>query len=294
MKFQHIGLVAKLKTKGIQETLPLVFNYLNSKKIPFSCTHETAELLSQSSTILGLKDLAKQSDLIIVVGGDGSLLSVARTAVLYDTPILGISCGKLGFLTDIRPDDIQKKLDKIFSGKYLEEKRFLLSADVTKHDQSTHTELALNEVVLGLKEMAQMLEFEVYSDSALMYGQRSDGLIIATPTGSTAYALSAGGPIIQPNLNVIVLIPKFPHSLTYRPIVIDGDSTIQIKLAKTPKQLPLLVLDGHNEINLTVQDKIIIHKFEKTLRLIHPQKYCYSENLRSKLHWGTQLTDSFK
>jgi NAD+ kinase len=208
---------------------------------------------------------------------------------VHNVPVLGINRGQLGFLTDIKPEELETQLKPILNGAYREEKRFLIEASVKQEGLYSDQGNALNDIVLFPGQTAQLIEFELYIDKQFVYSQRSDGLIISTPTGSTAYSLSAGGPIMQPHLNVLVLVPMFPHTLTSRPIVIDADSEIMILVADFNKTNPRLSYDGQSHTSLMPGAEIKIRKQARPLRLIHPYNHDYYEVLRTKLHWGKQL-----
>lgn len=285
MKFNHIGIIGKQDRPAIQETVKKLIGFLNNTNKTFILSNET--LPNATYEHLPQDKLAKTTDLLIVVGGDGSLLSAARDAVLHDTPIVGINLGCLGFLSDICPTTLEKQLEQIFDDQYQLEQRFLLDTFINNETKSVG--LALNEIVLSPGKAPHMIEFETYIDHEFMYSQRSDGMIIATPTGSTAYALSAGGPIVHPTLNAITLIPMFPHALTNRPIVIDGDSQIEIHLSAETTRQPQLICDSQTIIQLNTNDKILIKKCKKSLQLIHPMNYNYFDALHSKLHWEREL-----
>jgi len=205
-----------------------------------------------------------------------------------EIPILGINRGSLGFLTDILPSQLEK-IKAILEGKFILEKRFLLTATVTSNNKIISQDDALNEVALIPDAIPHMIEFEIYIDKQFVCSQNSDGLIIATPTGSTAYALSGGGPILHPQLDAIVLVPMFPHSLNNRPIVVQGQCEISIIVSPNNDTSPRLSCDGRAYLNAEPGSEITIRKKPKTLHLIHPLDYSYYETLRSKLHWGKKL-----
>lgn len=233
-------------------------------------------------------------DLAIVVGGDGNLLAAGRYFSQIKVPIIGINRGQLGFLTDIKPSEIKKELLKILKGKYQTETRFLLKAAVNKNPNDkkikpTEAHNALNDIVIFPGETAQLIEFELEIDGLFVYSQKSDGLIIATPTGSTAYSLSAGGPILQSDMDAIILTPMFPHTLTSRPLVISSNSEIKIHISENNKMDPKLSFDGQVYQQLKRGDNINICKQHRKMTLIHPVGYDYYKVFRQKLHWGKQL-----
>lgn len=284
--FKRIALLGRQNEKGIEKTLLVVKDYLVSLDIEVVLEPSTAQLIPDSDLpVLPKELLCKNCDLIVVVGGDGSMLHGAHIAAQYDIPVLGINRGRLGFLTDIRPDELYK-IREVLSGEYIQEERFLLTAVVLHEDQTTSGSCdALNDVVLLPGNVAHMIEFEIHIDNQIICTQRADGIIIATPTGSTAYALSGGGPILHPGLNAIVLVPMFPHTLSSRPIVVKGDSDITIVLVKDHGVAPRVSCDGKQRIPLSPGDKIHIKKKAKKLILIHPQEYNYFATLREKLGW---------
>ncbi len=291
-QFKTIGIIGRVRNPGVKETLHALIHYLSDLKINFFIDQETADAIDEKKLPrLNREALAKECDLVIVVGGDGSLLHAAHVLVNHETPMLGINRGSLGFLTDIHPTEFEK-IRVILEGKYSLEKRFLLTATVEYQKKIIGTDDALNEVALIPDAVPHMIEFEIYIDNQFVCSQNSDGLIIATPTGSTAYALSAGGPILHPQLDAIALIPMFPHTLTSRPIVIEGKSEIKIILSPQNKTSPRLTCDGKNYFTVTPGSHIKIAKKPKQLHLIHPLDYHYYETLRSKLHWGTKLNYS--
>lgn len=232
------------------------------------------------------EEMGKVCQLVIVVGGDGSMLKAAPVLAEQDLPVVGINRGRLGFLTDILPEEIETGLGRILAGEYKLESRFLL--DVIRPDKCGEQLLgtAMNDVVLHPGVAAQMIEFELYVDERFVYNQTSDGLIVATPTGSTAYAMSAGGPIMHPRLDALVLVPMYPHSLSSRPIVVDSDSTIKLVLGGRHKSTPQVSCDGSVVHACEAGDSVLIRRKSKQLKLLHPVDYDYYATCRSKLGWS--------
>jgi NAD+ kinase len=290
--FKQIGIIGNYRQENTSETVLALKAYLQARQMHIIMDAETAAALPADNVpTLPRKELGKQTDLIIVVGGDGSMLHAAYSIVQHGTPVLGINRGRLGFLTDIRPNELSTKLDAVLNGEYREEKRFLLDAQLIHTDGSIIAQdYALNEVVLAPGHVSHMVEFEIYVNQQFVSSQRADGLITATPTGSTAYALSGGGSILHPSLNALLLFPMFPHTLTSRPIIIDADNEIQIVVASRSKISPRISCDGREHIPVAPSDRIIIRKKREHLTLIHPLDYNYFETLRTKLHWGTKLS----
>lgn len=292
-QFKTIGLVGTHTSPLVAETLSDAAQTLEVWGLKCLIEKESARAMHNLSyNIASMDEVAEKADLILAVGGDGNLLQAARIASLYGVPVVGINRGQLGYLTDLSPEDFKVHLRKILEGEFIEEQRFLLTGKVIGVDGKKKKELknnALNDIVLFPGEIAQLIEFELRIDGQFVYSQRSDGLIISTPTGSTAYALSAGGPIIAPSLNALLLVPKLPHTLSNRPVVINADSIIEISLSPNNKTAARLSYDGQNHVNLELGDIIQIERQEKLLKLLHPAHYDYYEIWREKLGWGKQL-----
>lgn len=288
-QFKTIGLIGTHTNHLVAETLSEAAQTLEVWGLNCIIEKESARALHNLSyNIAPMEELAEKADLLLAVGGDGNLLQAARIASIYGLPVIGINRGQLGYLTDLSPEDFKTHLRKILAGEFIEEQRFLITGKILRHKKELKNN-ALNDIVLFPGEIAQLIEFELRIDGQFVYSQRSDGLIISTPTGSTAYALSAGGPIIAPSLNVLLLVPKLPHTLSNRPVVIDGNSIIEIRLSPNNKTLPRLSYDGQNHVNLELTDIIQIERQDKLLKLLHPAHYDYYEIWREKLGWGKQL-----
>ncbi len=291
MPFKKIGLMGSHRNPLVGQTLEQAAKVLRKLGASVYVEAESARGLTlEGALVMSLQDLSQQIDLVVAVGGDGNLLHAARMMSLQGVPVMGINRGQLGFLTDLSPDDLEAPFTQILQGEYVSEERFLLEGKVERQDGSVFgLGNALNDIVLFPGDIAQLIEFEMRIDGQFVYSQRSDGLIIATPTGSTAYALSAGGPIIAPHLQAMVLVPKLPHTLTSRPVVIDAKSQIEIRLAAYNKTEPRLSYDGQSHVTLSLGDRILIGKQAQPLTLLHPKSYNYYEVWREKLHWGRQL-----
>ena len=288
-QFKMAGIMGRVKNPGIIETLQALIAYLRSIHQEFIVEAETADSLNDTSIpTIARQELCTCCDLLIVVGGDGSLLHATHTVADCEIPVLGINRGRLGFLTDILPKEL-KKIEAILGGNYILEKRFLLTATVDHQGVILGQHNALNEVALIPNSMPHMNEFEIYINDQFVCSQDSDGVIIATPTGSTAYALSGGGPILHPQLNAIVIVPMFPHTLSMRPIVIDGSHQITIAISPKNTATPRLACDSQAIVSAPPGSYIHIQKKPEHLHLIHPLDYDYYASLRSKLHWGRKL-----
>ncbi|MBF0369615.1 MAG: NAD(+)/NADH kinase [Magnetococcales bacterium] len=236
--------------------------------------------------------LTQGQDLVVVIGGDGTFIGAARAVGDRNVPLLGINMGRLGFLTEVAHDDIYAAFEAILAGHHKTETRMILEISVVRDDVEVLSRRVLNDVVIHKGELARMIEFEVAIDDQFVFSSRADGLIVSTPTGSTAYSLSAGGPIIHPSLDAILLVPICPHTLTNRPIAVPGQGTATITL--TPDgQDRLLTLDGQSGFPLLHRDRILIRQSERRLRILHRADRNYYDVLRNKLRWGEQVGDIY-
>lgn len=226
------------------------------------------------------------ADIAIVVGGDGTMLHVARQVAPFDIPIAGVNLGRLGFLVDIRRDDMHDTLQKILQGQYRSEARIMLRAEIFRSGQSIHASEALNDVVISKGELARLIEFETLIDEYHVNTARADGIIIATPTGSTAYALSANGPILHPTLESVALVPICPHTLSNRPLVINSTSTVRIRMLDSGQQNTYVSFDGQSSVKLQDGDYVDIGMAEHRVRLLRPLEHSHYDVLRAKLGWG--------
>ena len=284
--FKIIGLMTRYQSDEIAQTLHELYGVLKNLGLDVIFEQQTATLMAKEHvTAVETSLLGQQVDLIISVGGDGSFLSAAHCAIDHDVPIVGVNRGRLGFLTDIQPQALEQQITRVLRGEFWLEERFLLNARVDGQLIGN----ALNDVVLKQGNISHMLEFDISINNKFMCRERADGLIIATPTGSTAYALSGGGPILHPGLDAIVLLPMFSHTLSSRPIVVTGESTLSITITEHNADGPTLRCDGQGEQTIAPKQSFQVNKFPKHLRLIHPQGYDYYQTLRSKLGWGRRL-----
>jgi NAD+ kinase len=288
--YKTIGLIGKPNHDGASATIQTLHKYLLANKYQVIVEVSVAQSLDIKKMKTGtLTDIGEQADLAIVIGGDGYMLGAARVLACFDIGVIGVNRGNLGFLTDLSPSEIIEPLEQILAGKSRSEQRFIIEAEVYRHGKLKSSNSAVNEAVLHAGKVASMIEFEVYIDGTFMFSQRSDGLIISTPTGSTAYSMSAGGPILTPNLNALSLVPMFPHTLTSRPIVVDGNSEIKLILANDNHENLQVSCDGHVILTVMPGDEVIIKKSECSIRLIHPLDHDYFNVLRNKLSWGNKL-----
>ena len=286
-QFRNIGIIGRLGSSQVLDTIRRLKKFLLDRQLHVILEDAIAEMLPghglQTST---RRHLGEICDLVIVVGGDGSLLGAARALAGSGVPVLGINRGSLGFLTDIRPDELELKVAEVLKGDYLTESRFLLQAEVRRHGEAMGQGDALNDIVLHPGKSTKMIEFELYIDGHFVCTQKADGLIIATPTGSTAYSLSAGGPIMHPKLDAIVIVPMCPHTLSSRPIVVDSNSELKVVVSPDLQIYPLVSCDGQNHFTCAPGDTITVAKKPQKLRLIHPLDHNYYEACRTKLGWG--------
>lgn len=286
--FKNIGLIAKRGgTSVVKDCLEKLVNFLHQRPIEIVIDASSARLISMQdlAIVANTEMLGTRCDLVIVIGGDGTLLQAARLLAKYDICLLGINLGRLGFLTDINPQEMEKYLGEILDGTFLEEDRFLINAEVYREENCLSSANALNDMVIHRWNMPHMLTFETTINGHFVNCQRADGILIATPTGSTAYALSAGGPIIHPSLNALVLVTICSHTLSNRPLVIDSDNCIEITISREQTGQAQLNSDGVLCQELLPGDRVVIEK-RQYIRLIHPQSHDHYATLRAKLNWA--------
>lgn len=289
--FHRIGIIGKFGDPGNASTLVELFEFLQARGHEVLTDQQSADLISDAQVkSLHIDRLPEHCDLIIAMGGDGTFLAAARATADYDIPLVGVNLGRLGFLVDISPQQLTSRLEQILDGHYKTESRALLQASIVRDGEVMHRQTAVNEVVVHRWVTPSMIEIVTSIDGVYLNTQRSDGLIVATPTGSTAYSLSAGGPILHPALHALVLVPLNPHTLSNRPIVIDDNVEITICFSQT-KQINALVTCDHLEIpDVLIGDKIVINKSDKTIKILHPEDHDYFHILRSKLNWSSGYT----
>jgi len=225
-------------------------------------------------------------ELIVSIGGDGTMLQSAKLAYEYDIPITGINKGRLGFLTDINPQDAETILDEIISGNYKTENRMLLEASISTNSNNKSIGYAFNDIVINRKETGRMISVETTIDDSFINTHEGDGFIVATPTGSTAYSLSCGGPILKPDVEAMLLVPICPHSLNDRPMVVPSSSEIMLRYDSDHNVSASIDLDGDTVSEMSTGENLVIRKATKSISLLHPDNYDYFDNLKSKLLWG--------
>ncbi len=286
-----IAIIGKPRDQQAIQTHRELYQWLTSEGYKVFIDDRLATILDEipQEQFASLVELGKNSDLAIVVGGDGNMLGAARILSRFDVPVIGVNRGNLGFLTDLNPDDFQASLKAVLDGEYIEEERFLLETEVHRHGQIKSHNAAINEAVLHPGQIAHMIEFEVYIDESFAFSLRADGLIVSTPTGSTAYSLSGGGPILSPSLNAISLVPMFPHTLSSRPLVVDGNRRIKLLVSPENRGTQEVSCDGQVSLAVSPGDEIHIYQSPNVLKLIHPKDYSYYHVLRNKLGWSSRL-----
>ncbi|MGR5238406.1 NAD(+) kinase [Vibrio alfacsensis] len=286
-----IAIIGKPRDQQAIQTHRELYQWLTSEGYQVYIDDRLAAILDDipQNRFASLVELGKNADLAIVVGGDGNMLGAARILSRFDVAVIGVNRGNLGFLTDLNPDDFQTALKAVLNGEYIEEERFLLEAEIHRHGQIKSHNAALNEAVLHPGQVAHMIEFEVYIDDSFAFSLRADGLIISTPTGSTAYSLSGGGPILSPSLNAISLVPMFPHTLSSRPLVVDGKRRIKLIVSPENRGTQEVSCDGQVSLPVSPGDEVHIYQSPNVLKLIHPKDYSYYHVLRNKLGWSSKL-----
>ncbi|MCC5791478.1 MAG: NAD(+) kinase [Legionellaceae bacterium] len=288
--FQRVILYARQHraNQEVHETLLRLTDFLQKQNIEAWLDEDTADHFSINIPTLKRDEMGKKLDLIVVVGGDGSLLSAARMAIKVNVPVIGINRGRLGFLTDILPQSLEQQLLAVLQGQYQEEHRFLLQSRLSGDANGFFRGDALNDVVLSRGNETHLIEFEVFINQQFVCRYRSDGLIVSTPTGSTAYALSAGGPIMHPQLNALLLVPMFSHSLSSRPLVVDGDAQIELVISERNESELRISCDGHESQIARPGQILTVTKNAQQLHLLHPLDYVYYDTLRIKLGWESK------
>jgi NAD+ kinase len=287
--FQTIGLIAKSGAPAVAQTLAELIGDLRQRGLRVVLDESAAVYFERpDEAVLNRWELAKGCDLAIVVGGDGTLLNAARSLAEADVPVLGVNLGRLGFLADISPDEMHERLDEILAGQYKEEHRSLLHATVLRDGRTISESDALNDVVVHKWDIARMIDIDTSIDGRFLNSLRADGLIVSTPTGSTAYALSGGGPVLDPALEALVLVPICPHTLSNRPIVVSDQVEIEIVVHGGQSTKAQITCDGQINSDLASGDHVRIKRKDHDLRLIHPRKHDHFDIMRRKLRWAEQ------
>ena len=283
--FTSVALIGKYMNPEMREHILTLADFLGKKGLQVLIEGNTsAQSKIEGYDTVALNDIGTKADLAVVLGGDGTMLSVARAVMAHKIPLVGINRGRFGFLTDINSSSMCENMSGILDGEYDLEKRILLSATVKRDGEVVTSGCALNDVVINKNGMARLIELEVHIDHQFVHRQRSDGLILATPTGTTAYSLSAGGPILHPTLDAIALVPICPHTLSNRPIAINSSSCVEITVIHAMEAR--MHLDGQLQFELLAGDKVHVQRADKTVTLLHPKGHSHYDMLREKLNWG--------
>ena len=278
------GIVAKPRSSRAADVLPELHRWLSSRSIQILLDEEAAAYLALPQGI-SRAEVASCAQLVIVLGGDGTLLSTARAASGRDVPLFAVNLGGLGFLTAIKVDELYLQLERALKGDFLLERRRLLSTELWRGDQRLTSNQALNDMVLSKSDIARMIDLDVRVDGSFLCTYRADGLIVATPTGSTAYSLSAGGPIMYPTVAALAITPICPHTLTNRPVIVPDESVIEVTI---PAGVPsaYLTIDGQVGETVLQGDRIVCRRSEQSISLVHPPEMVFFDVLREKLKWG--------
>ncbi|MEE4278369.1 MAG: NAD(+) kinase [Halieaceae bacterium] len=289
--FRTVGVVGRSRQTDLEEILSELLASLAEAGAEVLLEDRFADLAGRGQQLYQREAIGAEADLIIVLGGDGSMLSAARSLLQYGKPMLGVNRGRLGFLTDISPDTLSEQINEVLAGHYSSEERFLLDVCVVRGGEVVAEGDALNDVVVNSGTSAQMIEVELYIDDKFVNRQRADGLIVSTPTGSTAYSLSGGGPIMHPALDALLILPMFPHALSSRPIVIRGTSEIRIDVLSRNRIHPPVTCDG--QVNMTARpgDSVVLRRNPAVLTLLHPPGYSFYASCRDKLQWSGALVN---
>jgi NAD+ kinase len=281
-----VGIISRPRREDIARVVPPLVKWLQAHGAEVACDSETSDCFGTLAVQTRKREeLPGCTDLLIVLGGDGTLLSAARLASVRKVPILAVNLGGLGFLTTVSQDEIYSILDEIFSGKHRVSERVMLEAEIVRDGVAVRRQIALNDAVLNKAALARIMDLELRVDGEYVTTYKSDGLILSTPTGSTAYSLAAGGPIVYPTVEAFVVTPICPHTLTNRPLVIPDSATIEVDF-KAGDDAVFLTLDGQIGIELVRGDRIRVHKAAEKLLLVRPAKKTYYQILRNKLKWG--------
>ncbi|MCZ6798217.1 MAG: NAD(+) kinase [Gammaproteobacteria bacterium] len=284
-KFNTIGLVIRQDMQSHLDTVGLVTTALG-KHANLLVHSLDADFSMAPIQTVGMTKLVEQCDLVISLGGDGTLLTAARALVDKKIPLLGINLGRLGFLADVSVSDFEQHLGAVIAGKYTVESRFFIEGEIEGPNRASSKNIAINDIILHSHEGLSMIEYEVYSDGILIHRQRADGVIVTTPTGSTAYALSGGGPIMHPSLETLAIVPICPHTLSNRPIVLPANQVIEIRLSEVGS-FAQINYDGQSTAVIDAQDRVRIKRYPQPINLLHPENYDYFQILRAKLYWST-------
>lgn len=285
--FRTLALIGKYQSPDVAESVLSIARFLRDRGLAVLIEQGTASSIggAHDFPVASYEHIGASADLAVVIGGDGTMLHTARRLIEHGVPLVGVNLGRLGFLTDIARSSATERLAEILDGAFTAEDRFMLDVEVLRGGARVFHTLALNDVVVNKGELGRMIEFELSIDEEFVYTQRSDGMIVSTPTGSTAYALSANGPILHPSVEGIALVPMCPHTLTARPITLPDSCRIEIVLQ--PPHDSRVHFDGQTRFDTRAGDTVRITRSPHRVRLLHPPGYSYFAMLREKLHWSS-------
>ena len=283
--FRTVALIGKYRSREIAASLLELAGFLSQRGVEVLLEEATAGAVGANGyRVAGYEKIGERAELAVILGGDGTMLAAARQLARVDVPLVGINQGRLGFMTDIALDDMIESITALLEGKFSRERRFLLDSEVLRDGEVAYQTLALNDVVVNKGDLGRMIELEVKVDAELIHVLRADGLIVSTPTGSTAYALSANGPILHPSVQGIAIVPLCPHALSNRPITVSDSSTIDITLP--PPHDARVHFDGQTSFDARAGDVVRMRRSSHGVTLLHPPGYSYFAMLREKLHWS--------
>ena len=282
--FKNIAIISKISDSSVKDSLDAVVNFLNKKSISYFLDQNSCLLLKNKKET-SIEEIKKKCDMAFIIGGDGTLLRSAQDLSKADIPICGINRGRLGYLVDISPNHIEENLESIFSDDFTIDERISLEGTILREGKEVSRNISFNDVVINSKD-ARMIELDAFVNDKILYTINADGLVVSTPTGSTAYSLSSGGPILEPTMEALLMVPICPHLLSNRPIVINMDSVIKIKLSDNIKTNASVTFDGQISVPIQANDIIKICKSDITLKLIQPPGINFLSILREKLGWG--------
>jgi NAD+ kinase len=286
-EFRKVAILGRHDDARVEEPMNAVARHLTEHGVRVFAAEDNR--LDIGATIIAEERFCAEVDLVIAIGGDGTMLYAASIVAGSDIPLLGVNRGRLGFLADVTPDEMLTSLDHVLAGNYTRDTRLMLEALLVREDGSVARGHALNDVVIVRRETGRMLDFETSIAGVYVNTHSGDGLVVSTPTGSTAYSLSCGGPIIEPQLDAIVIVPVCPHTLTDRPIVIPSSQPIDVSLLERDDLSAEITIDGHSLGEFRSSDKLTIEAADNRITFIHPPGYDYFEILRTKLYWGRDI-----
>lgn len=296
--FRRIGLMGKAGKSSVTKTITQIAHAINDMGLDVVVDDHTINLptldvqsLPQTIQVVKRGLLGETCDMVVVVGGDGSILHAAGALARYRVPVLGVNRGRLGFLADVSPNEVLVRLKQVLLGDYQLDQRFLLTMEIRNGNDIIYEDMALNDIVLHAGKSVHMIDFQMRIDGQDVYRQHSDGLIVSTPTGSTAYSLSGGGPIVHPSLDAICLVPMHPHTLSSRPIVVSGTSEVMLRIHRDNRTQPMVSADGRDSVPLNQNQRLYIRKHPDKLTLLHPPGYDFYEACRTKLHWNVHAEE---